>query len=166
MAKKSVRSLVSAVIAAAYGLQAGVPTTAAIAATEPVDPNPDVWSTIERINANNPNSYLNVSIAREAGRSELVSAIVQAASSATSLDDLDAAIQAAILRVGGLNSKNVIPLAELLAALRAMGIPESFITATLNSYSVHVADAVAAGKLSASVAAAIMVEGAAQKLYS
>ncbi|WP_423066800.1 hypothetical protein [Devosia sp. CN2-171] len=165
MANKSVRSLVSAVIAAAYGLNAGVPT-AAIAATEPVDPTPDVWSTIERINANNPNSFLKVSVAREAGRSELVSAIVQAAKTAASADELNAAIEAAILRVGGLSSKNVIPLAELLAALRAMGISEDFITSTLNTYSVHVADAVATGTLTASVAAAILVEGASQNLYS
>lgn len=164
MASKSVRSLVSAVIAAAYGLHAGVPTTA-LAAQDPVDPTPDVWSTIERINANNPNSFLKVSVAREAGRSELVSAIVQAASTAASIDELNAAIEAAILRVGGLSSKNVIPLAELLAAMRAMGISEEFITSTLNTYSVHVADAVATGKLTANVAAAILVENASQNLY-
>lgn len=166
MAKKTVRSLVSAVIAAAYGLNAGIPTTAAIAATEPVDNNPDVWSTIERINASNPSSYINVSVAREAGRSELVSAIVQAASNAKSLDELNSAIEAAILRTGGLNSKNVIPLADLLAALRAMGIPEDFITSTLNTYSVQVGEAVATGKLTASVAAAILVEGANRNLYT
>lgn len=166
MANKSVRSLVSAVIAAAYGLHVGVPTNVAMAATEPVDTNPDVWSTIERINQSNPNSFINVSVAREAGRSELVSAIVQAASTAKSVDELTTAIEAAILRVGGLSSKNVIPLAELLAAMRAMGISEEFITSTLNTYSVHVADAVATGKLTASVAAAILVEGAAKKLYS
>jgi hypothetical protein len=166
MASKSIRVLVSAVIAAAYGLNAGAATPALAVTTDPVDNKPDVWGTIDRINANNPNTFLKVSVAREAGRSELISAIVQAASTATSADELNAAIEAAILRVGGLNSKNVIPLAELLAALRAMGISEEFVTSTLNTYSVHVADAVANGTLTASVAAAILVEGATQNLYS
>ncbi len=166
---KSIRALVSAVIAAAYGLHGG--PVQAVQKFDPLIDQPldqtraDVWAKIDRINADNPTAYLKVKVAQEAGRSELVAAIVQAAAGAKSVDEVSAAIEAAVLRVGGLNSKNVIPLADLLKALRALGLSEAVITATINAYSIEVADAVAAGTLSSTVAAAILVEGATQNLY-
>jgi hypothetical protein len=104
-------------------------------------------------------------VAQEAGQSELIAAIVQAAASAASPADVQAAVEAAILRLGGLNARNVMSLAELLAALQALGLSESVITATLNAYSTLVAEAVAAGIISPQLAAAVLTGGVPQKLY-
>lgn len=167
MSKSSIRALVSAVIAAAYGLHSG-----GAVAVQPPTPNDtqdfdttQVWSTINRINANNPSAYLKVSIAREAGQSELISAIVEAAAGAANPADIDAAIEAAMLRIGGLNARNVVSLEELLAALRAMGLSDAAINAAINAYSLQVADAVATGKIKASVAAAVLSQDATKTLY-
>lgn len=126
----------------------------------------NVWSTIDRLNQDNPSAFLRIKVAQEAGQSELVSAIVQAAASAATPADVQAAVEAALLRIGGLNARNVVSLADLLAALRALGLPESVITATLNSYSIQVASAVEAGLISPTLAAAVLTGGAEQNIYT
>ncbi len=167
MPKPSLKALVGAVVAAAVSLNA----PAQAVPNMPIDdPNSgtttnDVWSTIDRLNQNNPSAFLRIKVAQEAGQSEVISAIVQAAASAASPADIQAAVEAAILRIGGLNGRNVMSLAELLAALEALGLSESVITATLNAYSTEVAEAVASGVLSPQLAAAVLTGGAEQNLY-
>lgn len=170
MSRKSLRAIVSAVIAAAYGLNGGSGPQAAGNTNAPPDrslegQHSDVWATIDRINADNPTAFLKVRVAQQAGQSELVAAIVQAAASAASPADVPAAIEAALLRVGGLNNRNIIALADLLAALNALGLPESVITATLNAYSIEVAQAVEAGAVTVTVAAAVLSRNATTNLY-
>jgi hypothetical protein len=167
MPKPSLKALVGAVIAAAVSLNA----PAQAVQNMPIDDTNsgtttnDVWSTIDRLNQNNPSAFLRIRVAQEAGQSELVSAIVQAAASAASPADVQAAVEAAILRIGGLNGRNVMSLAQLLAALEALGLSESVITATLNAYSTEVAEAVANGDLSPQLAAAVLTGDAQEKLY-
>ena len=167
MSDKSVRKLLAAVLAAAASLN-GASHVQALPTMPIHDPhmtNQDVWATIDRLNRHNPTAYLKVSVAREAGRSELIAAIVQAASSAVSADDVAAAVEAAVLRIGGINSRNIMSLADLLKALRALGLPESTIVATLNAYSAQVAEAVESGRVSATLAAAVLTDKSQDKLY-
>ena len=167
MPKPSLKALVGAVIAAAVSLNA----PAQAVQNMPIDdPNSgtttnDVWSTIDRLNQNNPSAFLRIKMAQEAGQSEVIAAIIQAAASAESPADIDAAVKAALLRIGGINGRNVMSLAELLAALEALGLSESVITATLNAYSSEVADAVETGALSPQLAAAVLSGDAEQNLY-
>lgn len=167
MSSKSLKSLVGAVIAAAVALNAPAKAVQSM----PIDDttstmtNADVWSTIDRLNENNPTAFMKVRVAQEAGRSELIAAIVQAASSVGSPDEVAAAIEAALLRIGGINSGNIMSLADLLAALQALGLPESVIVATLNAYSVEVAEAVEAGAVSAVLAAAVLSDNSNDTLY-
>ena len=170
MARKSLRTIVSAVIAAAYGLNGASAPQAAGNPNVPADPSlesqhSDMWATINRINADNPTAFLKVRVAQQAGQSELVAAVVQAAASADSPADVAAAVEAALLRVGGLNNRNIIALADLLAALNALGLSDAVITATLNAYSIEVAEAVETGAVTATVAAAVLSENAATTLY-
>ena len=167
MPKPSLKALVGAVIAAAVSLNA----PAQAVQNMPIDdPNSgtttnDVWSTIDRLNRNNPSAFLRIKVAQEAGQSEVIAAIIQAAASAESPADIDAAVKAALLRIGGINGRNVMSLAELLAALEALGLSESVTTATLNAYSSEVADAVETGALSPQLAAAVLSGDAEQNLY-
>ena len=170
MARKSLRTIVSAVIAAAYGLNGASAPQAAGNPNVPADPSlesqhSDMWATINRINADNPTAFLKVRVAQQAGQSELVAAVVQAAASADSPADVAAAVEAALLRVGGLNNRNSIALADLLAALNALGLSDAVITATLNAYSIEVAEAVETGAVTATVAAAVLSENATTTLY-
>ena len=167
MPKPSLKALVGAVIAAAVSLNA----PAQAVQNMPIDdPNSgtttnDVWSTIDRLNQNNPSAFLRIKVAQEAGQSEVIAAIIQAAASAESPADIDAAVKAALSRIGGINGRNVMSLAEMLAALEALGLSESVITATLNAYSSEVADAVETGALSPQLAAAVLSGDAEQNLY-
>lgn len=167
MPKPSLRALVGAVIAAAVSLNA--PAKAVqnmpIDDTTPGTTTNGVWSTIDRLNQNNPSAFLRIKVAQEAGQSELLAAIVQAAASAASPADVQAAVEAAILRIGGLNARNVMSLADLLAALEALGLSDAVITAALNAYSIQVAEAVAAGIISPQLAAAVLTGAAQQNLY-
>ena len=167
MPKPSLKALVGAVIAAAVSLNA--PAKAVqnmpIDETTPGTTTNDVWSTIDRLNQNNPSAFLRIKVAQEAGQSELIAAIVQAAASAESPADIDAAVEAALLRIGGINARNVMSLTDLLAALEALGLSDAVITATLNAYSSEVAEAVESGILSPQLAAAVLTGDAQQNLY-
>ena len=167
MPKPSLKALVGAVIAAAVSLNAPAKAVQHMPIDDsiPGRTTSDVWSTIDRLNQNNPGAFLRIKVAQEAGQSELIAAIVQAAASAASPADVQAAVEAAIFRMGGLNARNVISLADLLAALEALGLSDAVITAALNAYSTQVAEAVAAGIISPQLAAAVLTGGAQQNLY-
>lgn len=159
MAKKPIRTLVTAVVATAYGLT----NLTGAQAVPPPNPSPDdqdrfsdVLQTINRISSDNPTAYLRVQVAQDAGQSQLTAALVQAVSRADSPEQVAQIIQDLIASMGGLTNRNVISLEELLAALRAMGISEEIISAAIAAYSVEVAEAVAARTLDPAVTAAII----------
>ena len=169
MARKSIRILVAAVVAAAHGI-----TNLAVGQAAPnPQPIPDaqdrlsqVLQTINRISGENPTAYLRVQVAQEAGRSQLASALVQAVSRARTPQEVAALVQAALTGIGGLTSGNVISLADLLEALRAMGLSEQVINAALSAYSVEVAEAVSVGSIDPVVAAAILAQDQNTSLYT
>lgn len=170
MARRSIRILVAAVVAAAHGITNLAVSQAATPAPEPMPDTQDrlsqVLQTINRISGDNPTAYLRVQVAQEAGRSQLTAALVQAISRAQTPQEVAALVQQALSGVGGLTSGNVISLADLLEALRALGLSDDHINAALSAYSVEVAEAVSAGAIDPVVAAAILAQNQDASLYA
>jgi hypothetical protein len=166
--KKTIAKLVSMIVAGAYSLSAN----GASAAAGPPDgdrskfpdiTSNDVWSTIERINRDNPTAAMRIQIAQVAGQSELAAAIVQSVSGCTGA--AADCVKQAIAEVGGLTTRNLVSLAELTAALEAVGIPPAIVAAALDAYSTEVAAAVVAGVIPEQFAATTLAEEAAGSLY-
>jgi hypothetical protein len=169
MARRSIRILVAAVVAAAHGITNLAVSQAAVPAPEPMPDTQErlnqVLQTINRISGDNPTAYLRVQVAQEAGRSQLAATLVQAVSRARTPQEVAVLVQQALAGIGGLSTGNVISLAELLEALRAMGLSEDHINAALSAYSVEVAEAAATGAVDPVVAAAIMAQDQDASLY-
>ncbi len=143
----------------------------ASAASAPVDRLPNqssvnvdsVMLTIDRLNRNNPAAAMRIEVALLAGQSELVAAIVQAVR--TCVGDVSTCIHTSIVRAGGLSNRNLVSLAELAAALEAIGVSPEMIAAALDAYSTEVAMAVTAGIISEQFAALTLAGGSSDSLY-
>jgi hypothetical protein len=163
---KAIGKLVSMIVAGAHALSAA----GASAATGPAQNVPDqpgmtvdsVLSTIDRINRGNPTAATRIEIALVAGQSELIAAIVQEVRTCTG--DLQACVHRAIVRAGGLSTRNLISLAELSSALEALGVSSSTIADALDAYSTEVAAAVSSGAIPEQFAA-ITLAGGSGSLY-
>jgi hypothetical protein len=163
---KAIGKLVSIIVAGAHALSVNGASAATGSVDVPDQPGvtvDSVLSTIERINRNNPTAATRIEIALVAGQSELVSAIVQAVR--TCVGDLHACVQVAIARIGGLTNRNLVSLADLSAALEALGISPAIVAEALDAYSTEVAAAVTAGVISEQFAALTLAGGTSGSLY-
>ena len=165
--KKTIAKLVSMIVVGAHALAANGASAASGPAPADLPKYPDskvddVFSTIERINRDNPTAIMRIQIAQVAGESELISAIVQAVNSCTT--STSDCVAAAIVKIG-LNTRNLVSLAELSAALEAVNIAPEVVAEALDTYSSKVAEAVVAGSIPEQAATTTLAEEASGALY-
>lgn len=166
---KAIGKLVSMIVAGTHALSVSSASSATgpikMSAKHPDLTAQDVLSTIDRINRYNPNAAMRIEVALVADQSELVAAIAQAVPTCSASQSAASCVKLAIERLGGLTMRNLVSLAELSAALSAIGVPPNLVSEALDAYSTAVVDAVRAGSISEQFAAATLAGGTEGSLY-
>ena len=124
----------------------------------------DVMAIIENMNRDSPGAALRIEVAAVAGQSELVAAIAQGVRTCDP-GSIQSCVQAAIERIGGLTTRNLVPLTDLSAALTAVGVADDVVSVALDAYSTAVVAAVTSGAVPEEYAAATLTGGTQDSLY-